>query len=121
MRQLAQTDNEYSLILRIVEFSKEKKFIFTVSEDEAPIKLIIDEGVNSFIPNEVGPDKYLTMYEKYSFIQNGDAERELEAFMGQDPFPYLKARIPIKENNEHRIILNGFCRTSRSTFGVTKT
>lgn len=54
------------------------------------MRRIIEQGLDSFTPNIVGPDKYLKMYEKYFFIQNGEAKRDLEAFMSQEPLPYLK-------------------------------
>lgn len=82
--------NCHLIAIKFLEFSTKDQYISAVTIVEEPIRLIIEEGVNSFIPNTIGPEKYLKMYEKYFFIQNGEAEKDLDAFMGLDPFPYLK-------------------------------
>lgn len=64
--------------------------MLSVKEDEEPVMRIIETGMNSFEANIIGPGKYLTMYSVYNYILNGDAEKWVKNFMGQDPLPLLK-------------------------------
>lgn len=53
---------------------------------------IFEEIAHAFDANSVGPEKYLVLYDKYAYILNGEAERELHEFFGTVPFPFLKVQ-----------------------------
>lgn len=74
----------------LVELLNKESYLFPVCKDEEPVHKIFDEIAGAFDANMVGPAKYLVMYERYFYILNGEAERELHEFFGTVPFPYLK-------------------------------
>lgn len=65
-------------------------FLLAVKDDEEPVINIIKSGMDSFEANIVGPGKYLTMYSMYDYLLNGEADKWVKNFMGQDPLPLLK-------------------------------
>lgn len=65
-------------------------YLYSVYEEEEPVTKVFTEIDQAFEANTIGPDKYLVLYEKYLYILNGQAERELHEFFGTQPFPYLK-------------------------------
>lgn len=78
------------VIIFYLEFTETSRFIHYVTEEEDPVKELIEEGVAVSIPNLIGPIKYLETYVTYLFIQNGQAVKDLEEFIDQDPLPYIK-------------------------------
>ncbi|KAG7303050.1 hypothetical protein JYU34_013068 [Plutella xylostella] len=67
-----------------------KPNLYSVYPDEEYITKIIDESVEYFKLNRAGPQSYLKMYEKYYYLLDGTAERELDEFFALDPQPYLR-------------------------------
>ncbi|XP_066246402.1 dynein axonemal heavy chain 3 [Euwallacea similis] len=72
------------------EFLNKDSYLYPVHENEEPVFRIFEEIKTSFDANTVGPTKYLVIYQKYFYILNGQAEKELHEFFGIQPFPYLK-------------------------------
>ncbi|GJQ71355.1 DNAH3, partial [Trypoxylus dichotomus] len=71
-------------------FLKNDTYLLAVKENEEPVMQMIKTGMDSFEANIIGPGKYLTMYSTYHYILNGEAEKWVKHFMGQDPLPLLK-------------------------------
>ncbi|KAI4456226.1 dynein heavy chain family protein [Holotrichia oblita] len=93
-------------------FLKNNTFMLSVKEDEEPVMQIIKTGMNSFEANIIGPGKYLTMYSAYHYILNGEAEKWVRTFMGQDPLPLLKDVIRNIEKYEDLKVELTFLRCS---------
>ncbi|KAH1016902.1 hypothetical protein HUJ04_008056 [Dendroctonus ponderosae] len=72
------------------EKAHQQTYLYSVYENEEPVLRIFDEVSDAFDANLVGPEKYLVLYDKYAYILNGEAERELHEFFGIVPFPFLK-------------------------------
>lgn len=75
----------------MLEFAAEESFLYAVDEKEEPVRVILDSMTQALTTNFVGPNKYLALYERYYYILNGSAERELMDFFKIEPFPFLKA------------------------------
>ncbi|CAG9767321.1 unnamed protein product [Ceutorhynchus assimilis] len=72
------------------ELAHKEAYLHSVYESEEPVMKIFLEIQQAFEANTIGPEKYLVMYEKYFYILNGQAERELNEFFGIQPMPFLK-------------------------------
>lgn len=72
------------------EFEKNETFLFSVLREENPVDEIYQIAILSFDSNLVGPMKYLENYEKYYYILNGEAEKDMLNFFETIPFPFLK-------------------------------
>ncbi|KAL1497384.1 hypothetical protein ABEB36_008364 [Hypothenemus hampei] len=72
------------------ELKDTQEYLYTVKEDDETVVNIFKEINETFKANTIGPEKYLNMYEKYFYILNGQAEKELHEFFEMEPFPYLK-------------------------------
>ncbi|XP_057653134.1 dynein axonemal heavy chain 3 [Diorhabda carinulata] len=72
------------------EFAKLERYIHHVHRSEVPVLEIQREIVDAFVPNAVGPQQYLSVYDKYLYILNGAAEKELNEIFDMEPLPFLK-------------------------------
>lgn len=61
-----------------------------VLEEDEYIAGLIARALDVWEPNTTGPVSYLSVYEPYHYILIGEADKNLENFMAEDPFPYLK-------------------------------
>ncbi|XP_023310238.1 dynein heavy chain 3, axonemal [Anoplophora glabripennis] len=77
-------------IIMFPEFATYESFLYAVDEKEEPVRNILDGMIQALATNFVGPNKYLALYEKYYYILNGTAEKELMDFFKIEPFPFLK-------------------------------
>lgn len=72
------------------EFKVNDTYLFCVREHEEPVVKIIDQALECFENNILGPELYLRMYNQYLYILDGGAEKSLMEFMKQEPPPFLK-------------------------------
>ncbi|XP_050512273.1 dynein axonemal heavy chain 3 isoform X2 [Diabrotica virgifera virgifera] len=77
-------------IIMFPEFATKERFLHHVHRKEMPVLALQQEIIDSFIPNAIGPQKYLSVYDKYLYILDGTAEKELTDFFEIPPFPFLK-------------------------------
>ncbi|XP_030747452.1 dynein heavy chain 3, axonemal isoform X2 [Sitophilus oryzae] len=76
--------------IMFAELEQSETYLSAVDEEDELVKELFKEISSTFESNLIGPQTYLTMYEQYYYILNGEAERELAEFFTTEPFPYLK-------------------------------
>ncbi|KAJ8963036.1 hypothetical protein NQ314_005608 [Rhamnusium bicolor] len=79
-----------------MKFATYERYLNAVSEQETPVKSILDNMMQALTTNFIGPNKYLAIYEKYYYILNATAEKELKEFFLIEPFPFLKVNISLQ-------------------------
>lgn len=72
------------------EMAHDGKYLYFVTEEDVAVAATIERGVRAFEMNTVGPINYLTNYNDYLYILNGQASKSLNEFFAMEPFPYLK-------------------------------
>ncbi|XP_076256705.1 dynein heavy chain 3, axonemal [Rhynchophorus ferrugineus] len=92
LKMILDANKSISKIQNIMfnELANAETYLNAVDEDEETVSNIFNEIIATFEANIVGPQSYLSMYDQYLYILNGDAEKELTDFFDQDPLPYLK-------------------------------
>lgn len=75
-----------------------ERYMYVVDRNEKEVQYIHNNIMNTFEANFIGPAMYLNNYQKYLYILNGTAEKDLNDFFAMDPLPYLKVTIIIKRD-----------------------
>lgn len=73
--------------------------MFSVFNDEKYMMDTINEALVQVSINKGGPRSFISSYEEYYYILNGQAKQELLTFFAQEPPPFLKVHISIKSLN----------------------
>lgn len=89
------------------ELANDGKYLHCVTVDDISVVSMMEEAVQIFETNIIGPVKYLKVYDEYLYILNGAAGKALDDFFAMEPFPYLKdfaKRIDSYQNIKRNII-----------------
>lgn len=73
---------------------REDLYLQSVQETEEEINNLIQTSLEVLNKNIPGPIKYIINFDQYLYIQNGQAQSDLDNFFKVEPFPYLKVRTP---------------------------
>ncbi|XP_075973125.1 dynein heavy chain 3, axonemal [Anticarsia gemmatalis] len=87
--------------------NRPKPYLLGVSPDEAYMKDITEKTLHYFGINRAGPKNFLSSYNDYFYILNGEAKQELLRFFAMEPAPYLKdysARIYMYEELRDEVL-----------------
>ncbi|KAG6455707.1 hypothetical protein O3G_MSEX009350 [Manduca sexta] len=87
--------------------SRPKPYLLAVYPDEGYMVDTINRCIRDFCANRPGPISFLSSFQEYFYILNGEAYQELMQFYAQEPAPYLKdfsARIYMYEKLRDEVV-----------------
>lgn len=76
--------------MEILEYHGKNLYLHEVQDIDEVIVQCVEDALQFYAPNTVGPVLYLDEYTKYHYLLNGEATKSLKLFMALDPFPFMK-------------------------------
>lgn len=80
-------------ILVFIGVTRQRPYLLGVYPEEGYLTDIIQKSLHFFSINRPGPRNFLSSYEEYFYILNGDAKQDLLQFFALEPPPYLKVNL----------------------------